>query len=142
MKKVATLLPFIFWLTTAQAQSIVGKWQTVDDNSGEVRSVIELFEKSGRIFGKVVSIHFKPGENTDPVCDKCEEKDPRFKKKIIGMEILQHMIKKGEEYTEGEILDPENGKVYRCKIWLEGKFLKVRGYWGPFYRTQSWHRTE
>ena len=104
--------------------------------------MIEVFEKSGKIFGKVLSIYFKPGENTYPLCDKCAADDPRFKKKVIGMEIIQYMVKNGDEFSEGHILDPENGKVYRCKLWLEGKILKVRGYWGPFYRTQTWHRTE
>jgi uncharacterized protein (DUF2147 family) len=142
MKKVAFGIFFYCVTISAQAQSIVGKWKTIDDNSGEARSIIEVYERSGKIFGKVASIYFKPGEDTNPVCDKCERTDPRFKKKIIGMEIIQHMVNTGSEYSEGHILDPENGKVYRCKLWLEGKILKVRGYWGPFYRTQTWHQTE
>jgi uncharacterized protein (DUF2147 family) len=56
------------------------------------------------------------------------------------MEILQKMKKAGDEYSEGNILDPENGKIYRCKLWLENGDLKVRGYWGPFFRTQTWKR--
>jgi uncharacterized protein (DUF2147 family) len=142
MNRVFIGLLLFFSTSYVNAQSILGKWKTIDDNSGEERSVIELFEKSGKVFGKVSSIYFKPGENTDAVCDKCEASDPRYKKKIIGMEIIQHMVKTGVEYSDGHILDPENGKVYRCKLWLEGKILKVRGYWGPFYRTQTWHRTE
>jgi uncharacterized protein (DUF2147 family) len=60
--------------------------------------------------------------------------------KVIGMEILQDLIKSGTEFTGGHILDPENGKVYRCKLWIEEGVLKVRGYWGPFFRTQTWKR--
>ena len=84
----------------------------------------------------------QPNEDPDPVCDKCDPSDPRFKKKVIGMEIITGLSKNDQEYSGGEILDPENGKIYRSKIWLEGKDLKVRGYWGPFYRTQTWLRTE
>ncbi len=140
-----TLLAFVFLVglnSKSAGQSITGKWKTIDDNSGEARSVIEIYEKSGRIFGKVSSVFSKPGEDPDPICDKCDEKDTRYGKKIIGMEIIQNMTKSGTEYSEGNILDPENGKVYRCKLWLEGKLLKVRGYWGPFFRTQTWHRAE
>jgi uncharacterized protein (DUF2147 family) len=54
------------------------------------------------------------------------------------MEILRDLKKNGDEYTDGNILDPEIGKVYRCKLWREGDTLKVRGYWGPFFRTQTW----
>lgn len=141
-KHLPLVLVLLSGCSSAFAQSITGKWKTIDDNSGEARSVIEVFVRSGKVFGKVVSIITKPGEDPDPICDKCDEKDTRFRKKIIGMEIIQNMVSAGGEYTEGHILDPENGKVYRCKLWMEGKLLKVRGYWGPFFRTQTWHRAE
>jgi uncharacterized protein (DUF2147 family) len=54
------------------------------------------------------------------------------------MEIIRRLKKSDTEWSSGEILDPENGNVYRCKIWIEDKKLKVRGYLGPFYRTQTW----
>ena len=58
------------------------------------------------------------------------------------MEILQDMVKIGNEFAEGSILDPKNGKIYKCKMWIENNDLKLRGYWGPFYRTQTWKKTE
>jgi uncharacterized protein (DUF2147 family) len=119
---------------------IVGKWISIDDNSGNPRSVIDISERDGKFFGKVVKIYPKPGEDTDPICDKCSEDDPRFNQKIIGMEILEGLVKEDKEFTDGHILDPENGKVYRCKLWAESKILKVRGYWGPFFRTQTWQQ--
>jgi len=75
------------------------------------------------------------------VCDKCPSEDGRYLKKIIGMEIIKDIKKVGDEYVDGSILDPEEGKVYRCKLWLEGANLMVRGYWGPFYRTQTWRKS-
>jgi len=120
------------------SQTVVGKWKTIDDNSGEERSVVEIFERDGKIFGRIVKLFRKPGEDPDPICDECDNDDPRYKKKIIGMEIIMDMRKDGGEYTDGTILDPESGKVYRCRLWVEDNRLNVRGYWGPFYRTQTW----
>lgn len=132
---ILLMLPF-----AGISQTIVGKWVTIDDNSGLEKSVVEIFEKSGKYFGKVTKLYRDQGEDPDPVCDECENDDPRYKKKIIGMEIIRDMEKSGNEYSDGDILDPENGKVYKCKLWIEGNELKVRGYWGPFFRTQSWKK--
>jgi uncharacterized protein (DUF2147 family) len=57
------------------------------------------------------------------------------------MEIIKELVPDGNEFEGGDILDPEVGKVYSCKLWLEGGQLKVRGYLGPFYRTQTWEKT-
>ncbi len=124
----------------AQAQDVIGKWKTIDDETGEARSIVEVFEKNGKVYGKVVKLLLRPEEDPDPVCTDCDNGDDRYNKKVIGMEIMRDMIKNESAYDGGTILDPENGRVYRCKIWLEGKDLKVRGYWGPFFRTQTWLR--
>jgi len=139
MKAYFILLLLVTSLSYGQS-SVLGKWKTIDDESGKERSIIELYENNGLVYGKVVKTIPGPGEDPDPVCDKCAPEDPRYNKKIIGMQILQKMKKLGDEYSEGNILDPENGKIYRCKIWIEGGNLMVRGYWGPFYRTQTWKR--
>lgn len=139
MKRIIPLL-LILMAYTGYAQSISGTWKTIDDKTGEQRSVVEIFERNGKVFGKIIKIFPAAGEEPDPVCDECPEDDARYKKKIIGMEIIKDMQKSGNEYSEGNILDPEEGKVYKCKLWVEGNVLKVRGYWGPFYRTQTWAR--
>ena len=56
------------------------------------------------------------------------------------MVIINGLSKDGNEYNNGEILDPTEGKLYDCAIWLDGKNLKLRGYWGWFYRTETWKR--
>ena len=125
------------------AQStVLGKWKTIDDTSGEAKSIVEIVEKDGKVYGKVIRIFPRPDKDPDPVCNKCQEDDPRFNKKIIGMEIIRNLMKNGSEYSGGDILDPENGRQYRSKIWVDGKVLRVRGYWGPFYRTQTWLRAD
>ena len=39
---------------------------------------------------------------------------------------------------DGKVMDPEDGKVYKAELWTEAAKLKVRGYLGPFYKTQTW----
>lgn len=135
------LTPLFFLALTASAQSdIIGQWKTIDDNTGQETSIVEIFERNNKIYGRIVKIFPGPKEQKDPVCEQCDEDDPRYRKKVIGMEILQDLKKDGNEYTGGTILDPKNGKVYRCKIWREGADLKIRGYLGPFYRTQTWKK--
>jgi uncharacterized protein (DUF2147 family) len=120
-------------------QSIVGRWTTIDDETGKPKSIVEIFENGGKFYGKIVKL-INPENGPDPVCDQCPEDDDRYNKKIIGMEIIRNMKKDGDEFGDGTILDPKVGKIYRCRLWLENDVLKVRGYWGPFYRTQTWNR--
>ncbi len=127
--------------TSAWAQNpIVGKWKSIDDKSGAVRSIVEITERGSKLYGRIVKIFPQPHEDPDPLCNECSSDDDRYKKKILGMEIIRDMKKNDQEYAGGHILDPEVGKVYRCKIWLEGETLKVRGYLGPFFRTQTWQK--
>ena len=124
------------------SQSILGEWKTIDDISGNPKSILEVFEKGGRIYGKVQRILEKGRENAK--CIKCEGdlKD----KPVVGMLIIDGLKNESKnEYSGGEILDPENGRKYRCKIWLDPKNpneLKVRGYIAFFYRTQTWLRVK
>ena len=143
MSRLLTLSLILFLLGTGalRAQSVTGKWKTIDDETGQEKSIVELFERDGKLYGRIVKI-LDTTRDPDPVCDKCPSDDPRFRKKVIGMEFIRDMTREDHDYTGGDILDPEVGKVYRCKLWLEGSDLMVRGYWGPFYRTQTWKRVQ
>ena len=138
---LSIFLVFIQNLTFAQDE-IAGKWKSIDDETNEVKSVVDIFEKGGKYYGKIVKLFLSREEDPDPVCEECPRDDPRFNKKVIGMEILKDMKKIGNEFSEGTILDPKNGKIYTCKIWIQGSELKLRGYWGPFFRTQTWKRAD
>ena len=121
------------------AQSdIVGLWKTIDDNTGKERSIVEIYQKDGAYFGEVKKLYRDPGEDPNPMCDDCEEDDDRYMKPVIGMEIIRDLKKDDDEYSGGTVLDPENGSVYRCKIWLEDGNLMLRGYIAFFFRTQTW----
>lgn len=141
MKSILFAL-IVFLYTPLCGQSITGKWVAIDDETGDQTSVVEIYKRDGLYFGKIVKIFPKAGEDVDPLCKKCATDDPRHGKKIIGMEIIRALVQDGGEYSGGDILDPRTGKLYKCKIWIEGPNLKVRGYWGPFFRTQAWKRTD
>ncbi|MCF8463872.1 MAG: DUF2147 domain-containing protein [Flavobacteriales bacterium] len=127
---------FLAFSSFAQRTTPVGKWKTVDDNTGKTKSVVEIYEKGGKLYGKVLELFDPPKPN--PVCEECDKEDARHMKPIVGLEIIRGLSKDGSEYANGDILDPENGKVYKCKIWVENGKLMVRGYISFLYRTQTW----
>ncbi len=138
----AALLAMCFLLLagTTSGQGIFGRWVTIDDDSGKKRSIVEIIEREGRAYGRIVQLFREAGEEADPVCDECDPKDDRYNKKVIGMEFIRDMKQDGDEWEDGTILDPENGKVYDCELWVENGKLKVRGFVAFFYRTQTWVR--
>jgi uncharacterized protein (DUF2147 family) len=144
LKPVINLLFFLLIIVTAPAfaqnSAIIGQWLTLDDKTGNPKSIVEIYEQADKIYGKIVQLFRKPEENPDPVCRKCT--DYRKNQKVIGMVILEQLEPKGQEWSGGKILDPANGKIYDCKIWLEEGKLKVRGYLGLFFRTQTWQRVK
>ncbi len=136
-----------FNITVSADGSIVGTWKTVADegpDKGKAKSHVEIFEKDGLYFGKVVKLLLKP---QDTLCDKC--KGDLYNKPVVGMIFLQNMKKTGnvdsefgEEYAGGTIMDPDNGKFYTCRMWVKGDVLTSRGYIAFFYRTQTWSRVK
>lgn len=141
MKKKLLLLLFLLGgMASMHAQSIVGKWKTIDDKTGIEKSIVEIFEQDGKYFGKVLKI-LNP-EKADGKCDKCPGLDKG--KPIQGLVIIKNMKKDGDELSGGKITDPESGKEYKCHIKLNGKDkLDVRGYIGISLvgRTQTWVRS-
>lgn len=139
MNKNILIFILILLPVWAYGQSdIVGKWKTIDDETGEAKSIVEIYERDGKYHGKIVKLFRKPGQDPDPVCDECPEDDSRYKQKVIGMEIIKNLEKDDDEFSGGTVLKPDEGKIYNCKLWLENGKLMVRGYWGLFYRTQTW----
>ena len=127
---------FLSSSAVAQEGDVFGKWKTIDDYTGDARAVVETYERDGRLFGKVIKFFPGEGESLDPVCEACEGENKN--KKILGMVIINGLVKNGREWADGEILDPDTGKIYDCKLWFEKGKLSVRGYISFFYRTQTW----
>ncbi len=135
-KILSVLLIFIISYANAQSE-IIGKWKTIDDNTGEAKSIVEIYKKDNKIYGKIDRILKESDRNK--LCKECEGDD--YNKPIEGMVILKGLQKDGDEYEDGTILDPENGKIYRCKIWVDEddpNTLNVRGYIAFLFRTQKW----
>lgn len=141
---ILILLTLAWTATFASELSPVGLWKTIDDNTGKPRGLVRIMEVNGEYQGKVEKIFPKPGEDPDPKCEKCD--GARHNQPVIGMTILWGLKKAGDEYQGGEILDPENGKVYRAKMKLDGGGgeLSVRGFIGfsLLGRTQTWMREQ
>lgn len=137
------LLCILTQLAVAGEHTAAGLWKTIDDATGKPRSLIRISEHNGE-FSAVVEKGLRETDTGEAVCDKC--KDERKGKKIIGMTIAKGLKQNGNKYEGGEILDPENGKTYKCKMTLDesGNNLEVRGFIGISLigRSQTWHRVE
>lgn len=137
------LFIFFFGITfTSAAQDIFGQWKTIDDESGLEKSIVEIYKKDGKIYGKIIEIFDK--SKRDLPCKFCEGDD--YNQPILGLEIIKEMEQVDEGvYKEGTITNPENGKVYDCRLKLDDdnpNQLQVRGYVAFFYKTQYWVRIE
>ena len=124
----------------ADLQSPAGLWKTIDDKTGKPRAIVRIYVEDGKYFGKIEQ-SFTPGA-ASRVCSVCT--DERKNQPIIGLLIVRNMAQHGGEYGGGDILDPDNGSVYRCKFHLEqgGTVLVVRGFIGFSFlgRSQTWQR--
>ena len=121
------------------AQDVTGKWKTIDDETGDAKSIVEVYKKDGKVFGKVIEILNK--DRQDVKCMDCPGADNG--KPVKGLVIIKGLEKDGNEYADGKILDPQSGKLYKCLMELESpNKLKVRGYVGfsLLGRTQYWTR--
>ncbi|MGZ3182623.1 MAG: DUF2147 domain-containing protein [Telluria sp.] len=128
----------------ADNTSPVGLWKNIDDVSGKPKALIRITETNGVLEGRIEKLFQGPNEDPNPRCDKCD--DYRKGQPIVGMVFMSGLRKDGDEYKGGEILDPNNGKVYKSRIHLVdgGRKLDVRGYIGiPMLgRSQVWVRQE
>ncbi len=124
--------------------SPAGLWRTIDDHSGKEKSLVRIVEVNGEFRGTIEKLIREPGEDPNPNCEKCP--GDKKNKPVIGMTMLTGLKKDNGQWSGGEILDPQNGKTYKCKVWLEnkGRELHVRGFIGMALlgRTQVWKREE
>jgi uncharacterized protein (DUF2147 family) len=138
---VVALVTIVGGSPAVGADSIVGKWNTIDEKSGKVVSEVEVYDQGGKVFGKITGLTDPNDAQGKPkTCTKCEGADRD--KPIVGLVILKDLSASGDRYKGGTITDPEDGKVYKSELWVEDGKLKVRGYLGPFYRTQTWSKAK
>jgi uncharacterized protein (DUF2147 family) len=123
----------------AASDSPIGLWKTVDDKTGKPRAIVRIYEQDGRLFGKIESSFTPDAEHH--VCAVCS--DERKNQPILGLIIIRNMKHTDDEYSGGDILDPDTGSIYHCKMHVEGGTrLLVRGYIGfsLLGRNQTWQR--
>jgi uncharacterized protein (DUF2147 family) len=128
----------------AQNASPIGTWQTIDDHTGQPKALVQITQDgSGALSGKIIK-GLSANDNPDRRCTACT--DARKDQPMLGMTIINDMKKDSDGWDGGQILDPENGKIYRCKMHLEdgGQKLVVRGYIGISLlgRSQTWIREQ
>ena len=144
MTRMLLILAMFFFAPFSFANdSPIGLWKTIDDKTNKPRSLVRIVEENGEYKG-IIEKGLREDDNPERVCEKCDV--PRKNQKIQGMTFMWGLKKDGNEFKGGEILDPENGKIYRCKMKLVdgGKKLDVRGFIGIALigRTQTWWREE
>ena len=121
----------------------VGLWRNVDDKTGEAKAEVRIVDNGGVLSGRIEKRLLKDAR-PDDVCEKCT--DDRKGKPLVGLEIIRgaRQAEGKDSWEGGRILDPENGKEYTLRLAPidGGGKLQVRGYIGPFYRTQTWVRVQ
>lgn len=140
MRVLMSIILFLVSFSISWGQSAIGTWKTVDDEDGTVKSHVSIYEEGGKLFGKVVKL-------VNPEITICKEcKGAKKDQPIEGMIIMWDLEKESKTLWEGgKIMDPKNGKEYKCKIELaDANTLDVRGFLGfsLFGRTQTWYRLE
>ena len=147
------LLSCYFLMTLAYAthgisngiDSPIGYWKTIDDATGQPKALVQIWEASDQTLrGKIVKV-FNPAMTNNPNagCSACAGK--QHNKPLVGLTVLEHLEQNKEkpnEWLNGAIFDPKNGKTYKCNIRLtdKGQKLHVRGFIGLplFGRSQTW----
>jgi uncharacterized protein (DUF2147 family) len=118
----------------------VGIWRVIGDVSGEAEALVAISERDDVFEGRIVKVFSRPGVDPDAVCELCP--GARRNQPVRGLTILSGLRRNGDDYTGGDILDPDTGEIYRCKLTLsaDNRRLMVRGFVGIslFGRTQTW----
>jgi uncharacterized protein (DUF2147 family) len=126
----------------AQELTPAGLWLTVSDDDGKPKSLVRIREVQGEFVGVVEQV-LNP-EKRNSLCADCPGE--RHNQPVLGLTILTGVHRDGDHFGGGQILDPNNGKLYSCKLTPidGGKRMEVRGFLGfsLFGRTQTWERQE
>jgi uncharacterized protein (DUF2147 family) len=126
----------------AAEPTAAGLWEQVDEKTGKPESWFKITERNGVYEGTIAKIFFKPGEDPNWVCDKCQGAEKG--RPVLGLTLIKGMQRNGLSYENGTIMDPRDGSVYRALMRLtpDGKKLEMRGYLGIslFGRSQVWNR--
>ncbi len=123
------------------AESISSTWVMYDNRHHAIQAFVQIDEDKTGFIGRIVETRLLPDEGPEAICINCP--DTLRNRPLRGLEILRGLSFKDGNWQGGKILDPGNGKTYRCSVKLENPDrLRVRGHLGPFSRSQLWHRVQ
>lgn len=128
MKKLLFLMVLFASRLACAGEGVVGYWTTIDDETNTPKSVVQIYEYQGKVYGRVVELF----QNKEAVAKLPDEP------KIKGLDVIWDMEQKKDKFTGGKILDPKTGKVYACDMWRDGDKLIVRGKIAFLGRNQTW----
>ena len=132
MRKLFALMMLVLFSVAANAQNILGKWKTEKGDAN-----VEIYQQGEKVNGKIIWL--EKGPDTKDT----HNPDAKLRElKLMGVNILSDLTKKGDKWEGGKIYDPKSGKTYKCSMWMEGDKLKVRGHLGIFHDTQTWKRVK
>ena len=128
----------LFSVTLFAQNPLLGEWITVDDATGEQKSIVRIYQAdNGKYYGTIIQLLEENGETA--VCTECTGED--HNKPIVGLTIIRDMQLKDNELRGGKVLDPDNGKFYYAKVYLKDGKLILRGSLdkaGLLGRSQTW----
>lgn len=138
MKKIILIIAiFAFTNNSFAQQQIIGKWLS-EDKEG----ITTIYENNGKYFEKITWLKKPNDKKGKPFTDTENPDKSKRIQLLLGLVILKGFVYKNNQWENGTIYDPESGKTYTCTIWISDGKLKVRGYWGIFYQTQTWTKTK
>ena len=131
-------MTLLFSVTLFAQNPLLGEWITVDDATGEQKSIVRIYQAdNGKYYGTIIQLLEENGETA--VCTECTGED--HNKPIVGLTIIRDMQLKDNELRGGKVLDPDNGKFYYAKVYLKDGKLILRGSLdkaGLLGRSQTW----
>ncbi|SDY47963.1 DUF2147 domain-containing protein [Acinetobacter kyonggiensis] len=146
MKTIFGIICIVLFSSSAIAENIVGTWRYMDDKTGEAKGLVKIEQQAnGTYAGTALKATPRAGYIPKEFCTNCPA--PYTNKPIIGMQVISGLQTEDQmNYTNGKIIDPVSGKVYRLKgrVSANGKKLFLRGYMGvsAVGRNQTWLRVE
>ena len=144
MKFIFGAMIFSMFSISAYADGIVGTWRYIDDKTGEAKGLVKIEKQSNGTFaGTALKATPRPGYTPKEFCTNCPA--PYTNKPIVGLQVISGLkTTDSVNYSEGRIIDPVSGKLYRLKgrVSNDGKKLFLRGYLGvsAMGRSQTWLR--
>ena len=140
MKKTFSSFIFLLVVSAAQTQNwqdaVLGGWINGDDDAK-----VEIYKSGNKYYGKITWLRNPNEDNGTPKVDDENPDKSKQSQQMMGLVILKDFVFEDGYWKNGTIYDPKNGRTYDCEMWLDGKTgLKIRGYWGIVYRTETWTR--